>query len=69
MVCDLGLVDFDLFCLCVSGFVACDRNYDWGQRKPHLILKAAFEPQSLCVFEDDSTFSCQKRCLFQPEKL
>ena len=36
MVCDLWLVDLDPFLWVPSKFVACDRNYDWRQRKTQL---------------------------------
>ena len=34
-VCDWW-ISIPFVCLCVSGFVACDRNYDWRQRKTQL---------------------------------
>ena len=35
MVCDLW-ISIRFVCFCVSRFVACDRNYDWQQRKTQL---------------------------------
>ena len=53
MVCDLWLVDFDPFnmcvCSCVARFVACDRNYDWAAVK-NVIAKAAFELTEFTCF-------------------
>ena len=39
MVCDWWVVHWisiRFVCFCVSRFVACDPNYDWGQRKTQL---------------------------------
>ena len=36
-ICDLWLmISIRFVCFCVSRFVACDRNYDWRQRKTQL---------------------------------
>ena len=35
MICD-GRISILFVCFCVSRFVACDRNYDWWQRKTQL---------------------------------
>ena len=35
MICDWW-ISIRFVCFCVSGFVACDRNYDWRQRKTQL---------------------------------
>ena len=54
MVCDLWLVDFDLFCVFVIVIVI-----DGSEKR--LVVKATLELQSSCVFEKGSDIGVSKK--------